>query len=331
MRRALGCIVVFFTLGLFTASVAPAAEPELVLKGATAWKKDYVFNAGYWEFTRQVAERSGGKMKVEWKGGPEISSPFEMLGLVQRGVLDVLGGAGAYDSAKIPEGVFLEYFVGSTSDLRKAGVTKFFDEVTQKRTGVKLLGLSSGPVEFAIFTKKPVTSIAQFKGMKMRSTPTYLPLGQALGATMIQVPWPDVYNALERGVVDGYFAPVIGTLSTKLYEQVCCMLKPYFWTVRTWMYISLDKWNKLTPEQQKVLTDSMIAVEQWTSGFYGGVIGKEINTLVSKHGLKIHELKGDEAKRFRTMAYESSWKKYLPNSPEYGKQIREMARKLEDR
>ena len=131
-----------------------------MLKGATAWKKDYVFNAGYWEFTRQVAERSGGKMEVEWKGGPEISSPFEMLGLVQRGVLDVLGGAGAYDSAKIPEGVFLEYFVGSTSDLRKAGVTRFFDEVTQKRTGVKLLGLSSGPVEFAIFTKKPVTSIA---------------------------------------------------------------------------------------------------------------------------------------------------------------------------
>ena len=175
-----------------------------------------------------------------------------------------------------------------------------------------------------------MTSIGQFKGMKMRSTPTYLPLGQALGATMIQVPWPDVYNALERGVVDGYFAPVIGTLSTKLYEQVCCMLKPHFWTVRTWMYISLDKWNKLTPEQQKVLTDSMVAVEQWTPGFYNDYIGKEIDTLVNKHGLRIHELKGDEAKRFRTMAYESSWKKYLPNSPEYGKQIREMARKLED-
>ena len=40
MRRALGCIVVFLTLGLFTASVTPAAEPELVLKGATAWKQN---------------------------------------------------------------------------------------------------------------------------------------------------------------------------------------------------------------------------------------------------------------------------------------------------
>ena len=129
MKQALRYIVVVFTLGLFTATLAPAAD--VVLKGATAWKKDYVYNAGFWEFQRQVATRSGGKMELEWKGGPEISSPFEMLGLVQRGVLDVLGGAGAYDSAKIPEGVFLEYFVGTTAELRKAGVTKFFDEVTQ--------------------------------------------------------------------------------------------------------------------------------------------------------------------------------------------------------
>ena len=51
MRRALGCIVVFLTLGLFTASVTPAAEPELVLKGATAWKtKQSSPTAGFWEF-----------------------------------------------------------------------------------------------------------------------------------------------------------------------------------------------------------------------------------------------------------------------------------------
>ena len=60
-------------------------------------------------------------MKVEWKGGPEIASPFEILGLVQRGVLDVLNGAGAYDSAKIPEGVFLEYFDGTTSRAAEGG------------------------------------------------------------------------------------------------------------------------------------------------------------------------------------------------------------------
>ena len=329
MRRTLGCIVVVFALGFFAATVAPAAD--LVLKAATAWKSNNVSNHGFWEFQRQVEKISGGKMKVDWRGGPEIASPFEMLSLVQRGVLDVLNGAGAYDAAKIPEGVFLEYFEGTTAELRKAGITKFFADITEKRVGVKLLGLSSGPVEFAIFTKKPVTSIAGFKGLKMRSTPTYLPLGEALGATMIQVPYPEVYNALERGIVDGYFSPVVGTLANKLYEQICCMLKPFFWTVRTWLYVNMDSWNKLTPEQQKVLTDAMIAAENWTPAFFKKVIKEELDTLTNKHGMKVIELKGDEAKRFRRMAYESSWKKYLPNSPEYGKQIRELARGLEDR
>lgn len=330
MKRAFRCVAVFFTLGLFIATAAPAAE--LVLKAATSWAKPNPFNNGFWQFQKEVVKRSGGKMRVDWKGGPEIASPFEMLGLVQRGTLDILNGSGAYNTAKIPEGVFLEYFDGKTEDLRTAGVIKFFDDIVQKRSGgVRLLGLTAGSVGFAIFTKQPVKSLADFKGKKMRSTPTYLPLGEALGATMVRVPWPDVYNALERGVVDGYFAPIIGTLGSKLYEQVCCMLKPYFWTVRTSLYMGGDAWNKLTPEQQKVITDSIVAVEKWTHGFFQGLIDKELDVLVNEHGMKIIEIKGDEAKQFRKMAYESSWKKFLPTSPEYGKQIRELARGLEDK
>ena len=104
MKASLRCIVVFLTLGLFAATLAPAAD--LVLKGATAWKKDYVFNDGYWEFTRQVEKLSGGKIKVDWKGGPEIAPAFEMLSLVQRGVVDVLGSSAAYYTDKYMEGVF---------------------------------------------------------------------------------------------------------------------------------------------------------------------------------------------------------------------------------
>ena len=249
MKASLRCIVVFLTLGLFAATLAPAAD--LVLKGATAWKKDYVFNDGYWEFTRQVEKLSGGKIKVDWKGGPEIAPAFEMLSLVQRGVVDVLGSSAAYYTDKYMEGVFPEYFIGTPAVMRNAGITKFFDDLSQKKTAVKLLGMTSGPVGIAIFTKKPVKGIADFKGLKMRSTPTYLPMGQALGASMIRIPWADLYPALERGVVEGYFSPAIGTLQTKLYEQVCCMVAPHFWTVRTWLYIGMKTWNKLTPEQQK--------------------------------------------------------------------------------
>lgn len=70
MNSAMRRIVVCFTFVLFASTVAQAAD--LVLKGATAWKKDYVFNDGYWEFTRQVEKLSGGKIKVEWRHGKTI-------------------------------------------------------------------------------------------------------------------------------------------------------------------------------------------------------------------------------------------------------------------
>ena len=327
MKAALNCIAVLFALVLFTATAAPAAD--LVLSGGTAWKKDFVFNDGFWEFKRRVEKLSGGKIEVRWKGGPEIAPAFEMLSLVQRGVLDVLNSTGAYFTDKMAEGVFLDYFEGPVSGLREGGVIDFFDKIQQERTGVKLLGLPSGLVSYAIFTRKPVKTLADFKGMKLRGTPTYLPIADSLGASMIRMPYSDLYAALERGVVDGYFFPVIGTLGAKIHEQICCIVKPFFLTVRTWLYFSLKTWNKLTPEQQKLLTDAVIETEELAPAHYDKFIQAEHDTLVSKHGIQIIELPEDEGKRLREIAYEASLKKFVPVSPQYGKQIRELARPFE--
>lgn len=329
MRRALRYTVAVFALVMFAATTAPAAD--LVLNGATAWKKDYVFNDGFWEFKRRVEKMSGGKIEVRWKGGPEIAPAFEMLSLVQRGTLDVLSSTGAYFTDKMAEGVYLDYFEGPVSEMRKGGVIDFFDKIQQETTGVKLLGLPSGLVGYAIFTKKPVKGLADFKGMKLRGTPTYLPIAESLGASMVRMPYSDLYAGLERGVVEGYFSPIIGTLGAKFYEQICCIIKPFFWTVRTWLYFNLKTWNKLTPEQQKLLTEAAIETEKWGPAHFDKYIDAEHNTLVTKHGMQIIELPPEDAKRLRKIAYESAWKKFVPVSPKYGKQVREMARRFEQK
>ncbi len=329
MRPALRYTVAVFALVMFAAATAPAAD--LVLNGATAWKKDYVFNDGFWEFKRRVEKMSGGKIEVRWKGGPEIAPAFEMLSLVQRGTLDVLSSTGAYFTDKMAEGVYLDYFEGPVSEMRKGGVIDFFDKIQQERTGVKLLGLPSGLVGYAIFTKKPVKSLADFKGMKLRGTPTYLPIAESLGASMVRMPYSDLYAGLERGVVEGYFSPIIGTLGAKFYEQICCIIKPFFWTVRTWLYFNLKTWNRLTPEQQKLLTEAAIETEKWGPAHFDKYIDAEHDTLVKKHGMQIIELPAEDSKRLRKIAYESAWKKFVPVSPQYGKQVREMARRFEQK
>ena len=329
MRLALRYTVAAFALAMFAAATAPAAD--LVLNGATAWKKDYVFNDGFWEFKRRVEKMSGGKIEVRWKGGPEIAPAFEMLSLVQRGTLDVLSSTGAYFTDKMAEGVYLDYFEGPVSELRKGGVIDFFDKIQQERTGVKLLGLPSGLVGYAIFTKKPVKSLADFKGMKLRGTPTYLPIAESIGASMTRMPYSDLYAGLERGVVEGYFSPIIGTLGAKFYEQICCIIKPFFWTVRTWLYFNLKTWNKLTPEQQKLLTEAAIETEKWGPAHFDKYIDAEHDTLVKKHGMQIIELSPEDSTRLRKIAYESAWKKFVPVSPQYGQQVREMARRFEQK
>lgn len=325
MRNAFRCFIVSCLLASGLLPFTAEGAEGTVLKAGTAWVKDYVFNDGFWEFKKRVEAKSGGKLKIDWKGGPEIAPPFEALALVQRGVLDLLTSTGAYYTAQMPEGVFLDYFDGPSEGLRKGGVVEFFDKVQQEKTGVKLLGLPSGTISFSIFTRKPVRKLDEFKGLKLRGTPTYVPLAEAIGASMVSMPYSELYTALERGVVDGYFSPVIGTLGLKFYEQICCMVKPFFWTVRIWLYINAKAWNKLSAQERKILADAIIETEKWAPQHFQKVVDDELNTLVTKHGMKMIPLPESDAKRFRKMAYDSTWEKFLPTAPQYGERIRKMA------
>lgn len=59
-------------------------------------------------------------------------------------------------------------------------------------------------------TKKPIMSVDDLKGLRMRATDKiqaeYL---QAWGASTVIIPWPEIYNSLQTGVADGYLNPAI--------------------------------------------------------------------------------------------------------------------------
>ena len=56
------------------------------------------------------------------------------------------------------------------------------------------------------------------KGKKVRGTPAYHPLIRMLGGAPVVLPIPEVYTALEKGVIDGAASPVVGLLGVKWYE-----------------------------------------------------------------------------------------------------------------
>jgi TRAP-type C4-dicarboxylate transport system substrate-binding protein len=313
-------------------AASPAAKgpvgPPVTLNAVTGWFKEYVFNDGLWDLQTRIEQKSGGSIKINWRGGPEVTPAFEQIGPVKNGVFDLLNTSGAYYTQQVPEAVLLDYLDGPIADLRKAGVFELFDQVNQQKGGVKLLGLTTGGTPYHLWTKKPIQKLDDFKGLKLRGTPTYIPLIEGVGSSPVVVPASDIYAALERGVVDGFAWPRMGVAEQKLYEVTCCVVDPGFWTVRTVLLMNVNSWNKLTPEQQKLLDETVQEIEaEWTKK-HSERSASEVDELVKKYNMQVIRFPEDQARKYREIAYNEPWKAWNPKMPDFSPKVQELAQKV---
>jgi tripartite ATP-independent transporter DctP family solute receptor len=140
-------------------------------------------------------------------------------------------------------------------DLGSSFGQKFADDLEAK-TGLKVLGLLDSGGFFAISnSERPITSVADMDGLKIRTMtlPTHEAIISSLGGQPTPLPWAEVYTALQTGVADGQMNPVPIIAFAKFDEVqeylsiTNHIITPYIWTVNA------DFYNGLTPEEQAVV------------------------------------------------------------------------------
>lgn len=313
---------------------APAAQPAkpqgnpIQISAVTGWFREYVFNEGLFELAKRIEQKSGGNITITWRGGPEVAPAFEQVQPLKDGVFQMLNTSGAYYTQQVPEAVLLDYLDGPVSELRQAGVFDLFDQANQQRAGIKLLGLTTSNTPYHLFTKQPIQSLEDFRGKKMRGTPTYIPLIEALGASPVVMPASEIYAAMERGVVDGFAWPRMGIAEQKLQEVTCCVIDPGFWTVRTVLLMNMNTWNQLSPDQQQLLTSTVMEIEEEMGEQHGARSDQEIKELVNNHNMQVIRLPEDQARRYRELAYTKPFESWAQQMPEFTRKVEELAKKV---
>src|SRR6267143_1568940 len=131
---------------------------------------------------------------------------------------------------------------------------KHFDKVGEYK-GVKLLGVfTHGPGQ--MFTKKPVKSIADVQGLKIRTGGGIAEqVAKALGASAFVKPAPESYELLSSGVADGVFFPMESIISFKLdtvLEQAT-LFPGGMYSSSFGFFMNEDKWNKLPRQDQEAI------------------------------------------------------------------------------
>jgi TRAP-type C4-dicarboxylate transport system substrate-binding protein len=134
----------------------------------------------------------------------------------------------------------------------------------REQNGVRIL--SAGPTEPRIlFTKKPVTGLAELAGMKMRvpEIKAYLAVWEALGARPSRVTWGEVYLALKTGVVEGCEGPVSAAYGVKLHEAAPNIVLTNHIISSAQIAMNEQAYQSLPPDLRKAVEDAAREAVAW--------------------------------------------------------------------
>ena len=198
------------------------AQAETTIRISSWAPPTHFVNSKIWpEWGANVEKATEGrvKTKVEYK----LASPPKQFGIVRDGVADAAWIFHGYNTRYVATQAVEMPGLGTSGEAAAVAYWQVHQKYLKKANehrGVVLVGLHShGPA--VIHTKKPVTSLDDLKGMKIRVPGGVGSLvGRALGVTAVKLPAPKVYEALSSGVADGIFMPIETQKSFRLKEVV---------------------------------------------------------------------------------------------------------------
>lgn len=301
----------------------------------TVWKMQSTWDAGTSGYTlfeswcKSFKEKSGGELDIKPFPAKSVAADNNALfEAVKTGVLQGMNAFTLYWAGKIPASVFLSSYPMGPDQPAQWDI--MFDALGMKELARNIYAKHGlfyvGHVQHdanIIHSKKPVTSLADFKGMKLR-----VPGGmvaevfQSFGASTVSLPGSDIFPALEKGTIDAadYVGPAVnwdlgfaqvtkyilfgppGVMS--LYQPVDLME----------VSCNLGAWKRLSPEMQALMEEQ---VKVFSSEHFLGIQKRNVEALAKfkEAGSEISRLSPEDAVQFRKNAI-PIWYNWGKKSPE---------------
>ncbi len=300
---------------------APALAAEQ-LKLVTNWGKGVYSVARTLEWAEQFNASAAAKaadIEIVHVGGPEVTPATEQLTAVRNGVFDMMFGAAGYYVGTVPD-AFVFYGTDITPmQARANGGTRLLNDIWEKKANTHVLGWVAAGVGYHVWLKDEpklkADGTLDLTGRKIRSSPLYRPWLDEMGATQVMVPAPDIYSALERGVVDGAAWPGLGITDLGFEKFIGYRVDPPVWQFDNLLLVNLEKWRKLTRAQQEALQASVVQFERDAFDYYAKLVREE-QAKTDRAGVKSFMLSDAAAKRHIARAQEIQWEQIRSKAPE---------------
>ncbi len=212
----------------------------------------------------ELAARSDGQIKVEifWSGS--LVSAKEVLQAVGSGLADAGTIVAAYTPAETPVWavastpfLFEDPWVGMRAVFEARETIPELEAETSKANVKIVANNTTGSMQ--LVSKMPLVEVADLKGKKLRGAGGWAHLFNELGAVSVNVSGAEAYQALDRGTIDGSMYSIPLVKSYKLHEVAGHLtVADMGQSLAYGIGVNLDLWESMSPELQKVLSQTSI-------------------------------------------------------------------------
>ncbi len=211
------------------------------------------------QWSDEVAKRTDGRVTISYFPGGTLTKAKQCYDGVVEGLSDIGMSALAYSRGRFPTMAAVDLPLGHKSGVAATKVANaVYDKFKpEELSDVEVMFFHAHGPGLLFTAKKPVKTLEDIKGMKLRGTGNSAQLLKALGAAPVAMSMPDTYQAIRKGVVNGGVYPMETNKGWKMGEVVdyCTLDYPVGYTTTFFVVMNKNKWNAISEQDQKIITE----------------------------------------------------------------------------
>ncbi|MFZ2102640.1 MAG: TRAP transporter substrate-binding protein DctP [Oricola sp.] len=247
------------------ATAASAAEFEFSY--ASPYSPTHPYGMADEAWIKRIEDQTGGRVKITPYWGGTLITSREGVDELAAGVADMsyiapIYARSGYELTRNTPALFYGFAdAGKVLDI----YMKLWDEYPQfaeELGGVHVLGFNVGTPMHLLLREKPVKTLDDLKGLRIRSALDYVGPLADFGAEGVTMPMTETYPALQKGVVDGVIAPYEALKSLSFAEVVKYYSElPHSRGAYPSRAMNQARWDALPDDIRKVFNDNI----EWLS------------------------------------------------------------------
>jgi len=264
--------------GLAVAMLAAPATHALAAehnwKMQTEWGGGPLMELGAKAFAERVKFLSDGRIEMQVLPAGTLSKGLESRTAVANGVAEACHTWIGYDWGKDKTTVLFGGFSGSMDSERmlhwiyEGGGLELWRQFNEEKFNVISMPLFARTAEAFLHSRKPVRTLADLKGLKLRTAGAWLEISRSLGAASVTTPGPETYPMLERGAIDATeWGTLYENISMGFHKIAKYVIIPGVHQPSAPFELCINKaaWGKLSDRDKRIveLSARQVTMDSW--------------------------------------------------------------------